>query len=123
MLGFIELYVGMKSSEVPRCLISYILTTPLFSTVSETSTPFYSLDGTISRGNHLDIVFKLLYGLGQRIFRHVYVGVHGGLDAGMAQQLLQDFRLHTALNGPGGIGVTEGVHGEGRNASGFAQLV
>ena len=95
-----------------------------FQNVYAISTPFYSLDGTISRGNHLDIVgFKLLYGFGQRIFRHVYVGVHGGLDAGMAQQLLQDFRLHTALNGPGGIGVTEGVHGEGRNASGFAQLV
>ena len=31
------------------------------------------------------------------------IAVHGGRDTGMTQQLLQDFGLHSTLNGAGSV--------------------
>ena len=47
------------------------------------------------------------------------VNVGGGVVVGVAQNLLQDFRLHAALAGAGGVGVPGGVGG----AAGYAQPV
>lgn len=56
--------------------------------------------------------FKLPQSLVQRLRGDVDIAVHGRLDAGVAQQLLQNFRLHAALDGSCGVGVAQGVHAE-----------
>ena len=67
--------------------------------------------------------FKLLYSLSKRIVRHVNVPIHGSLDAGVTQQFLQHFGLHSALDCAGGIGVTECVHTNAFDPCFVAELV
>ena len=50
------------------------------------------------------------------------IAVHGGLDAGVAQELLQHLGLHSALDGAGGVGVPQGVHTEPFDPRLVAQL-
>ena len=37
------------------------------------------------------------------------IAVHGGRDAGVTQQFLQDFGLHSALNGAGSVCMAQSV--------------
>ena len=51
------------------------------------------------------------------------IAIHGGLDAPVAQKLLQDLRLHTAFDGPGGIGMAKGMHAKPLDAGLIAELI
>lgn len=51
------------------------------------------------------------------------IAVHGGRDAGVTQQLLQDFGLHSALNGAGSVCMAQSVHTETFDPCIVAQLV
>ena len=53
---------------------------------------------------------KLLDRLIQRFIGHMDIPIHCGFDAGVSQQLLQHFRLHSAFNRTGCIGVAQRVH-------------
>ena len=53
---------------------------------------------------------KLLDRLIQRFIGHMDIPIHCSLDAGVPQQLLQHFRLHSAFNRTGCIGVAQRVH-------------
>lgn len=51
------------------------------------------------------------------------ISVHCRFDAGVSQQLLQDFRRNAALNGACCVGVPQCVHTEMLDAGFIAQLV
>ena len=51
------------------------------------------------------------------------IAVHSGRDTGMTQQLLQDFGLHSALNGTSSVCMTQSVHTETFDPCFVAQLV
>ena len=67
--------------------------------------------------------FKKLYSLGQGIVGHMDIAVHGGFDAGVAQELLEDLGLHTPLDGTGGVCMAECVHTETLDPGLIAKLV
>ena len=50
-------------------------------------------------------LFKLFYGVGERGIGHMDIAIHGGFDARMTEQPLQDFRHDPAFNRASGIGV------------------
>ena len=51
------------------------------------------------------------------------IAVHSGRDTGVTQQLLQNFGLHSAFNGAGGVCMTQSVHTESLDPCIVAQLV
>ena len=53
---------------------------------------------------------KLLDRLIQRFISHMDISIHCSLDAGVPQQLLQHFRLHSAFNRTGCVGMAQRVH-------------
>ena len=52
---------------------------------------------------------KLLDRLIQRFIGHMNIPIHCGFDAGVSQQLLQHFRLHSAFNRTGCVGMSQRV--------------
>lgn len=53
---------------------------------------------------------KLLDRLIQRFISHMNIPIHCGFNAGVSQQLLQHFRLHSAFNRTGCVGMAQRVH-------------
>ena len=51
------------------------------------------------------------------------ISVHCRLDIRMAEQLLQDLRLHSALDRPGGISVTQGMYADALDPCFVTQLI
>ena len=56
----------------------------------------------------LELLHRLIHG----IVRHMNIAIHGGLDACVPQQLLQNLRLHAAFDGAGGVCMAQGMHRE-----------
>ena len=50
-------------------------------------------------------LLELFYGIGERGIGHMDIAIHGGFDARMTEQPLQDFRHDPAFNCASGIGV------------------
>ena len=46
----------------------------------------------------------------QRFISHMNIPIHCGFNAGVSQQLLQHFRLHSAFNRTGCIGMAQRVY-------------
>ena len=72
----------------------------------------------ISDAKMLELLHRLIHG----IVRHMDIAIHGGLDACVAQQLLQNLRLHSAFDGTGGVSMTQSVHAEPFDSSLVTQL-
>ena len=53
---------------------------------------------------------KLRDRLIQRFISHMNIPIHCGFNAGVSQQLLQHFRLHSAFNRTGCVGMAQCVH-------------
>ena len=66
---------------------------------------------------------KLLDCLIQRFIGHMNIPIHCGFDAGVSQQLLQHFRLHSAFNRTGCVGMSQRVHTKAVNPSFIAKLI
>ena len=66
---------------------------------------------------------KLLDRLIQRFIGHMDIPIHCGFDAGVSQQLLQHFRLHSAFNRTGCVGMAQRVHTKAVDPRFIAKLI
>ena len=66
---------------------------------------------------------KLLDRLIQRFISHMNIPIHCGFNAGVSQQLLQHFRLHSAFNSPCGAGMAQRVHTKTLDTGFITQLI
>ena len=66
---------------------------------------------------------KLLDRLIQRFISHMDISIHCSLDAGVPQQLLQHFRLHSAFNRTGCVGMAQCVHTKAFDPRFIAKLI
>ena len=108
-MGNIELYEGVLRYEkadyppIPSFIflhISFIYWR--LSTLKKSFTPFLHHFVIVLYDT---IVFELLYAANQGIICCMDIPIHCGFDAGVSQQLLQHFRLHSAFHRTGCIGV------------------
>ena len=66
---------------------------------------------------------KLLDRLIQRFISHMNIPIHCGFNAGVSQQLLQHFRLHSAFNRTGCVGMAQRVHTKAVDPRFIAKLI
>ena len=66
---------------------------------------------------------KLLDRLIQRFIGHMDIPIHCGFNAGVSQQLLQHFRLHSAFNRTGCVGMAQRVHTKAVDPRFIAKLI